>query len=101
PRLFGQADEIGRHHEAAFGMVPADQALGADDRAAGEIGERLVMQRELAAVERAAQRFAQRAALREAFGELIAEEAYRSGARAFGAVERGACVVFERVGVVS
>ena len=54
PGLLGQRDELARRDEAALGVVPAHERLGGDDVAGVEADDRLVLDGELAAVDRAA-----------------------------------------------
>src|SRR5471030_93119 len=55
PGGLGQRDEFGRRHQAALGMQPAHQRLGADDLAAADAELGLVVQQQLAVAERVAQ----------------------------------------------
>ena len=55
PVALGERQERVRAHEAALGVVPADQRLDADHAALVERHERLVVQHELLALERSAQ----------------------------------------------
>lgn len=55
PASLGDGDERGRAFHRAIGPAPAQQRLGRDDLAAAGIDQRLVGQRQLAAVERLAQ----------------------------------------------
>ena len=55
-RLLGERDEHLRRHVAVLGVVPAQQRLGADDRAVGDAHHRLVVQLERALLQRRAQR---------------------------------------------
>src|SRR5712664_928067 len=55
PRLLGEWNEIHRRHQAALRVLPAQQRLGAGDLPRGQRHDRLVVDAELAAVERAAQ----------------------------------------------
>ena len=50
--LLGQRDELGRRHQAEVGMVPAQQRLDAEHGAVGEADLGLVVDHELALLER-------------------------------------------------
>jgi hypothetical protein len=45
--LLGRGNELVGHHDAALRMPPAHQRLGADDRAVGQVHDRLVGDEEL------------------------------------------------------
>ena len=55
PGLLGHADELRRQHQPSFGVLPAQQRLDADDLARAERDLRLVVQRQLGALDRLAQ----------------------------------------------
>ena len=51
PGLFGERNEIGRHHEAARRVAPAHQRLDADEVPRTQIDDGLVVRLELAAID--------------------------------------------------
>jgi hypothetical protein len=53
--LLGERDELERRHEPALGVVPAHERLDAGDPAVVELDDRLVVELELAVLERALQ----------------------------------------------
>ena len=54
PRLLGQGDERNWWDQATDGMLPADEGLEPDDPFGREVDQRLVVQAELAALDRLA-----------------------------------------------
>ena len=95
--LLGERDELGRRHQPMVRLLPAQQRLGADDAAAGEVDLRLVVQRELAALERAAQVGLGRQAAAHALVHLRAEELVVAAPRFLGVVHRGVGVAHQRL----
>src|SRR6185436_2250782 len=62
PDLLGERDELAWHHEAADGVLPAEQRLEGGDVTGLQIDDRLIVQPELAIDERAPQIELERAA---------------------------------------
>jgi hypothetical protein len=99
PGLVGERDESRRQHEAALRVVPAQQRLGAAHLAGVDVHDRLVMQRKLVALQRAAQRRLDVQALGAARGELGREEAIRVPPQLLRVVHRRVGILEERLGV--
>lgn len=74
PRLFGERDEARGRHRSALGMVPAQESLAARERARARVELGLVVERELAALERRPQVGLQALALAVFFGHGRGEQ---------------------------
>ena len=85
--FLGQRDELGRRNQAALGMAPAQQRLGADD-AAGAVDLRLVIENELAIANGESQSGFQIRPRGERALHLGVEEAQRVAPRQFRLVHR-------------
>ena len=70
PGLLGEGDEARRREQAPLGVVPADERLAADDRTRGQLDDRLVVERQPAALDRRRQRGPQLQALERARVDL-------------------------------
>ena len=95
--LFQQRDEARRRHRAELGVVPADQRFEAGHRAAGDVDLGLVVQRERAVLERAAQAVLHGERLGDARIHLRRVEEV-AAARLLGLDERGLGVRAQRLG---
>ena len=82
-------------------MVPAHQRLAADDRAGGKLDERLVVDLQLAGLQRGAQVELQLPVLAGAGIHLRLEEAEGALAVGLGAVERHVGVLEQLVGLIA
>src|SRR5439155_5822560 len=51
PRVLGERDEVARHEQAPAGRLPAQERLDADDDAAREVDDRLVLEAKLVALD--------------------------------------------------
>ena len=96
--VLGDRDELGRVEQAALGVLPADQRLEAADLAGAEVDDRLVVERQLVAVERVAQlAFDLEPAHRT--GPHLGVEEHAAGAAAFlGPVHRRVGVADQQLG---
>ena len=82
-------------------LRPAQQRFGAADPRRGEVDQRLVVQRELAVLERAPQVGLGRQAAAHALGHLRAEELVVGAPRLLGVIHRGVGVAHQRLGGVA
>src|SRR5216684_1308861 len=98
PRLLRQRDELGRREQPATGMLPAHQRLRAGDLAGRQRHHRLVVETELAALQRAAQVGLELEQLHRAVVHGGVELYAASAALRLGAIEGGVCVAQEILG---
>ena len=97
--LLGELEEVARSQEAARRMFPTQERLDADDRVAGELVDRLVMQDELAPLERGTQIGFELEAPSGFFDEVVVEVVPVRAALPLGAVHRGIGVAQQRGGI--
>ena len=100
-RVLGDRDELRRRHQPLVRLRPAQQRFGAADAPRGEVDQRLVVQHELAVLERAPQVGLGREAAAHALGHLRAEELVVGAARLLGVIHRGVGVAHQRLGGVA
>ena len=81
PALLGDGDERAREHDALARVAPAHERLDGDDAALVEVDERLVVELELVALERAAQVVLELEALDHAAADRGVEELVARAAR--------------------
>ena len=93
----GRRDELARRHQPAFGMVPAHQGLDADQAPARELQLRLVVQHELAPLQRLAQLALEPAACLRFLVHRRLEEAELVAAVRLGPVEGELGMLEQRV----
>ena len=101
PGILGDRDELGRRHQAGIGLRPANQRLGADDARRGKVHLRLIVQRELAALEGAPQIGLGCQPAAHALGHLRAEELEVGASSLLGVVHRGVGGAYQRLGSVA
>ncbi len=89
---FRHGDEHAGRHHAARGALPADQGLGADGAAGGELHDRLVVQHELTALQGVPQFGSQAHALQGALHHVRGEGHALATAHPLGLAERTARV---------
>ena len=99
-RFLGERNEHLRRHVAVLGIVPAQQRLGADDRAVVDADDRLVVQLEHAVLQRAAQRAFERVLLQAPLREVGVEELVGVAPELLRAVHRDVRVLQQLLGVV-
>ena len=97
--LLGDRDELARVEQAALGMVPAHQRLEADDLAAAQRDDRLVVELELVAVERVAQLALDLEAAHGPRPHLRVEDLAAAAAALLRPVHRGVGVADQQLGV--
>ena len=95
---FGDGDEGGRGEQAARRVVPPDQRLEPDNAPGGELDLRLVVELELAAVQRHPQLLGDPHALMNFTVEVVAVEAEAVAALVLGAVKRQIGLHHHRLG---
>ena len=98
--LLGDGDELRRRHAAHLGMVPARQRLEAGDRAVLEPHDRLIEDRDLLALERAAQVRFERQAVGLARAHRRLEHLDAVAADALGVIHRELGVLEHLLGAV-
>ena len=97
--VLGDRDELGRVEQAALGVLPADQRLEAGDLAGAQADHRLVVERELVAVERVAQLAFDLEPAHRAGPHLGVEEDAAGAAAFLGPVHRRVGVADQQLGV--
>ena len=99
--LLGQGDELAGRDQAALRVLPAHQGLDAAAAAIRERHQPLVVQAQLASVERALERSLGPQALEHAVAHRLVEQLVARAAQVLGAVHRGVRVLEQvlRVGV--
>ena len=98
--LLGDGDEFGRRHAAHLGMIPARQRLEAGDRAVLQPHDRLIEDRDLVALERAAQFGFERQAVGLARAHRRLEHLDAVAADALGVIHRKLGVLEHLLGAV-
>ena len=91
PVLLGEGDERTRQGQAAVRMLPADERLGADEHPARKVDHRLEVQKELVALDGAAQVVLELDAFERTGPELVVEECTLAAPKLLCAVHRGVC----------
>ena len=98
--FLGERDEHLRRHVAVLGVVPAQQRLGADDRAVVDAHHRLVVQAQRVVGERRAQRGLERVLAQPVLGQVRVEELVGVAAEVLGAVHRDVGVLQQLLRIV-
>ena len=101
PRLLGDRDEVLRPDQTEAGAVPAQQRFDAGHASRGDVDLRLVVELQLAALERVAQIVLQRQPLQRAAVHRRREHLIRVAARVLGAIHRVVGVRQQRLGRVA
>ena len=86
--LFGDGDELRRRHHAAIRALPAHQRLQPADARRRQLHDRLIEDRELVALDRAAQLGLERQALQRGGVHVRVEQLVAAAARGLGAIHR-------------
>ena len=94
-------NELRRRQHALVRLRPAQQRLGSLDARRGQVDQRLVVQDELAALERAPQLGLRREAMADALGHLGIEELVVGAPGFLGVIHRGVGVAHQRLGRVA
>ena len=98
--LLGGGDEVDRANQAALGVVPAQQGLGATHGAGGQVDLGQEAQDELAAVQGAAQRDLGLVAACGARAHALVVDLVHAAAALLGAVHGGVGLAQQRLGVL-
>jgi hypothetical protein len=99
-RFLGERDEHLRRHVAVLGVVPAQERLGADDRAIVDPDHRLVVQPQRVVRERGAQRGFERVLAQPVLGQVGVEELVGVATEVLAAVHRDVRVLEQLLGIV-
>ncbi|MGA2013372.1 MAG: hypothetical protein ABSH51_22930, partial [Solirubrobacteraceae bacterium] len=98
PVLLGHRDELPGRDPAAFGVLPADQGLDGDHRAVGQRHQRLVVERQLIAFQRAPQVVLDPQPGDRPSARALVEQLVAGTAALLGPVQRGVGVSDQVVG---
>jgi hypothetical protein len=97
--LLGHREEVRRRDQAQLGMLPAQQRLGADDAAAGEVELGLIVEDEALLLEGRAQAVLDRHAPLDGRVHVVGEELESVAAAVLGVEQRGIRLLDELLGV--